>query len=120
MRSTHGRNDPSSSASSIPLCWKREFNIHSPHGRDVLTFGMDLLGVMELESTWIREVTDGSNPRKSHRWNPMNQDMSQILAPWSEVSGIHGLLKYSPPQAAEPSLQVILDWKNMLDKLLSQ
>ena len=60
---------PSSSATSIPFCWQGELDVHPPHGRDVSTPGADL-GVLQLQTTWIRNVTDGSNLREEPSLEP--------------------------------------------------
>ena len=71
MRTTHGQTDPSSCASFVTFCWQREFDVKSPYiWRYILTFGMDLLGIMKLESTMVREITDGSNLREEQSDEP--------------------------------------------------
>ena len=58
-------------AVSLPFCFVGRGNsMYTPHMGDVLTFGMDLLGIMELESTWIGKITNGSNPREEPLLEP--------------------------------------------------
>ena len=44
-------------------------SMYTPHMGE-MTFGMDLLGVLQLELTWIREVTDELNPREEPSLEP--------------------------------------------------
>ena len=63
MRTAHRRADPCGCATFIMLSRQQEFDIGSPDGRNVSTFGTDLLGVMKLELAGVWKITDGSNLR---------------------------------------------------------
>ena len=70
MRTIHGQTNPGGCAAFITFCWQREFDVDSPDRRNVSTFGMDLLGIVKLELTRLREITDGLNSREEQSSKP--------------------------------------------------